>query len=236
MQELTIKNYANVLRFFSPMALLFYYMISSMIVIKVIDFYFDGEVLDFRVLLLIILSPIMLYSTIITIRAFNKTPPLFRITDSSIQYEEFREEGQDRVYFHKNIRNIVSVKYIMNIHTTSQEGKISQDSLVRRFFHDDLGELFINTILYLMGWINYLGLLPIFMFQLLKSREPLWLLFRNFIIEFDDGTVFLINSYNRDTYQSLVEHLAENGFRIPMIPMLSVVVNPYVEESLRRNK
>jgi len=236
MQEITIKNYAFVLRFFSPLALFLYYMISAIIIIKVIDIYHNYEMMDVRVFFLIMLSPMMLYSTLITMRGFKKNPPVFRIDNSSIDYEEFKEEDYDRVFFHKSMQNVVSVKYITNIYTTSQQGTISQDPMIKRLFKDDLGELFINTFVYLIGLINYLGLLPILSFKLLKNREPLWLLFRNFMIEFDDGTVFLINSYKRSTYQSLLEHFADNGLRISYIPMFSVVVNPYVEESLRRDK
>lgn len=95
MQEQIIKNYASILRFFSPMALLFYYFVSTIIVIEIMHFYFDGEELDVRILLLLVLSPVMIYSAIITIRALKKTPPIFRVTGSSLYYEEFKEEDQN---------------------------------------------------------------------------------------------------------------------------------------------
>ncbi|MEA2027506.1 MAG: hypothetical protein U9N49_00825 [Campylobacterota bacterium] len=236
MQDIVIKNYAYILRFFSPLALFLYYFMSFIVITKIMNIHYHDEELSPNVMFLMILVPLAFHSLFITLRGFKKNPPIFRVTNDSIHYEEFEDEDKNRIYIDKDIKQIVSVKYILNIYATFQEGNINKDSLIKRFFKDDLGEIFINTVLYIAGWINFLGLLPILIFQLLKNREPLWLLFRNFMIEFDDGTVFLINSTQKSTYQELVKLFSNKDFNIRFLPVLSVIVDPYFEESLRKPK
>jgi len=157
-----------------------------------------------------------------SILGFKKQPPIFRISEKTIIIDEFIDDYRFRHIVEKKINDINSVQYILNSEAPYQYGSINKKSLIRRFFKDDIGDVFIQVIVYFLSFTNLIMSLPIKAFFLFKNREPLSLLFKNYLIEFADGTACIINIYSESNYKKIYYILEKNQIKIDDIVKLSI--------------
>ena len=68
--------------------------------------------------------------------------------------------------------------------------------------------------------------LPIKIMILLKNNEPLYLLRKNLLIEFNDETAMIINIYSKKDYEEISKILNENGNEIQS----DLILNIYLKE------
>ncbi len=115
------------------------------------------------------------------------------------------------------------VRFIINSETINSYGKLNKNSLIKRFFKDDIGNGFIEIVSYYLGLISFFFFyLPIKIAVLLKNREKLSLLKKNFLIEFNDNTACVINIYSKSDYEKIYSILKENQIKIDNSIVLSI--------------
>jgi hypothetical protein len=223
--EVTIKNYAYLFNIFSPFLLFFGFIIPIGIIWKYIKILISGQgdisvTFYISIVLLLYMSKRLLGK----LNGFKAEAPTFMVTKDNIIINEFKDNHKFRHIVKKNTSDIVAVKFILNSEVQSY-GKINNTSLIKRFFKDDIGDGFIEIVAYYILLFSFiLFYLPIKTFLLLKNEEPLYLLFKNFLIEFNDGTACIINIYSKTDYRKIIQILKNNNIQIENTFKVSIIL------------
>ena len=224
--KLSIKNYAYIFNLFSlyrlAMLSVILYVIWKYLKILAID---GGEIkyTFYASIIAMFFFVSDLYDTIIN---FRKKPPIFIFNDSYIIYDYYKNDYKYRQMVKKNIKDIVNVKHMLHSETPSQYGIVYKKSLIKRFFKDDIGDNFIQVVVYFLGLASLLINLPIKVIILLSNKEPLSLLYKNLFIEFNDETAMIVNIYREKDYEEISKILNESGKKI----QTDLILNIYLKE------
>ena len=114
----------------------------------------------------------------------------------------------------------------MHSEAPSQYGTVYKKSFIKRFFKDDIGDNFIQLVVYFLGLASLLINLPIKAIILLSNKEPLSLLYKNLFIEFNDETAMIVNIYREKDYEEISKILNESGKDIQE----DLILNIYLKE------
>ncbi len=223
--EIIIKNYAYLFNIFSPFLLFFGFIIPIVIIWKYMKILVLGQgdisvTFYISIVLLLYMSKRLLEK----LNGFKAGAPTFTVTKDNIIVDEFEDNYKFRHIVKKNIGDILAVKFILNSEVQSY-GKMNNTPLIKRFFKDDIGDGFIELVAYYILLFSFIFFyLPIKTFLLLKNGEPLSLLFKNFLIEFNDGTACIINIYNKSDYKKIIQILNNNNIQIENTFKVSIIL------------
>jgi len=223
--KLSIKNYAYLFNLFSPLILIFFFIALYIIGKYIVILSMGGEV-KYTFYVSIVAVMFFLSHIYDGLKGFRKAPPRFIFTEDKIIYDYFKDRHKFRCKVEKNIKDIKSIKTILNSETPHQFGKLNHESLMKRFFTDDIGDNLLYTVVYLFGFLSLILYLPIKVIILLKNNEPLYLLRKNLLIEFNDETAMIINIYSKKDYEEISKILNENGNEIQS----DLILNIYLKE------
>lgn len=222
--KIRIKNYSYLFNSFSPFILFLGFVIPIIIILKYIKIFSIGEgnispTFYGSVIILIY----MIKLAIKKIHGFKLKPPIFIISEDNLVYDHFVEDYKFRNIVKKDIDSISKVKFIINSETINSYGSVNKNSLIKRFFKDDIGNGFIEIVVYYLGLISFFFFyMPIKLVVLLKNRENLSLLKKNFLIEFNDQTAYVINIYSESDYKKIYSTLKKNKIKIDNSIALSI--------------
>ena len=223
--ELVIKNYAYLFNTFSPFLLFFGFVIPIGIIYKYLKVLALGEgdvSVTFYISILLLIY--MIKMLVKRLNSFKIKPPIFVVTKDNIIIDEFIDNYKFRHVVKKNINTISNVKFILNSEVQSY-GRINKTSLIKRFFKGDIIDGFIELIAYCIIFFSFLFFyLPIKILILLRHREPLYLLRKNFLIEFDDKSACVINIYSKSYYEQIIHILEENNITVDKKIKLSILL------------
>ncbi len=213
-QEIVIKNYSYLFNIFHPLLILIA-VIGVLTIWKYIKIMAlaGGEVkvtFYIALVLLFFLGQI----TYQKIRGFLKQAPTFAVTTDSIKIDSFINDYKYRNIIEKKINQISSIQYILNSEVPHQYGKVKNASIFKKLFKTDIGDMFIYIVIYFLSLIMFLMSLPVKVLILLRNKESLALLRKNFFIKFDDETALIINIYNQDDYENLLKIFKKNNIEI----------------------
>jgi len=222
--EVIIKNYAYLFNSFSPFLLLLGFVIPIIVIYKYVKILLLGEgdiSATFYISIIVLIYMIKL--SIKRIHAFKLKPPVYIVDNESIIYDYFIEDNKFRHIIKKDINSISRVEHIINSETVVSYGKVNKNSLIKRFFKDDIGDGFIELVVYHLGVVSFLFFYaPIKIVVLMKNKEKLSILKKNLLIEFNDDTAFVINIYNESDYEKICSILKQNQIEIDNNTVLSI--------------
>ena len=224
-KPIIIKNYAYLFNLFSPLILIFFFIALYIIGKYIVILSMGGEV-KYTFYASVVAMIFFLSHIFDGLKDFRKAPPKFIFTEDKIIYDYFKDRHRFRRKVEKNINNIKSIKTILNSETPHQFGRLNHKSLIKRFFKDDIGDNLLYFVVYLFGFLSLILNLPIKAMILLKNSEPLYLLRKNLLIEFNDETAMIINIYREKDYEKISEILSKNNKKI----LNDLIFNTYLKE------
>ncbi len=222
--KIIIKNYSYLFNSFSPLLVFIGFIFPIIIIWKYIRILLIGEgniSITFYISIIVLIYMINL--AIKRLYGFKLKPPVFIISKENLIYDYFVEDYKFRNTVKKDMNSISRVRFIINSETINSYGKLNKNSLIKRFFKDDIGNGFVEIVSYYLGLISFFFFyLPIKITVLLKNREKLSLLKKNFLIEFNDNTACVINIYSKSDYEEIYSILKENQIKIDNSIVLSI--------------
>jgi hypothetical protein len=222
--KIIIKNYSYLFNSFSPLMLFLGFAIPIAVIWKYMNIFLIGEGdINLTFYISVIALSYMIKVAIQRLHGFKLKPPVFIISEDNLIYDHFVEDYKFRNIVKKDVASILRVKFIVNSETINSYGKVNKNSLIKRFFKDDIGDGFIWLVTYYLGLISFFFFyMPIKIVVLLKNREKLSLLKKNLLIEFNDQTAYVINIYSESDYEKVYSILKKNQIKIDNKIVLSI--------------
>ena len=159
-------------------------------------------------------------------RGFNKNPPKFIFENSSIIFESFKEDADYRKRIEKDIKSVVRVSYLIIANNRDRHGFVEHKSFLKKTFKTDIGDLFIEIFMHGFNIVYWLGIgLPSRTIRFLIKKEPLQLIWKNLLIEFEDEEAFIININSLQELLAIKDILQLNKKKISTIPWFTVIMH-----------
>ena len=186
----------------------------------------NEQIISINYWIVIIVSIFWTLSVFKRYRSFKKNPPKFIFESSSIIFEDFIEDADYRKIIEKDTKSIVKASYLIIADNRDRHGFIEHKSFLKKIFKTDIGDLFLETFVHGLNILYWLGIgLPSRIIRFLIKREPLQLIWKNLLIEFEDGEAFIININSLQELQNIKDILESNQKNISELPWFTVIMH-----------